>query len=475
MEILYIIIGIIAGLLIGVFYGRGKTGALATELKMTAEENSRLRKDSEQTDDLRQRQMALMAERDRLITEADMLRQQMDQAKEQMKMMTQQFEERHREAIDGQQARFDEVIDKVKAEMKTAANDMLKQRQQEFTEQSSTNIGQIVDPLRKTIADMKQALSDNTLRQTSLSSEMKANMENMMRQSEAAQRSTEELTRAFRHETKVQGDWGEAVLDELLESQGLRCGIHFETQATLRDAKGNVIHPDEGASLRPDIIVHLDKNRELIIDSKVSLSSFIDYVNAENADDRQRFLKAHVDSIWRHVKELSDKDYSSYIQPPKVKMDYVIMFMPHTGALWTALNAQPDLWRKAMEKNVFIADEQTLFAALRIINLTWTQIVQAENHEKVYHLAEEMLDRVGKFVKSYEEMGRQIERLQKAYEEGGRKLAPNGQSIVTTSMKLIKLGAKQNSKNPVADDEDMAAAGSLPVSDDQVDEDASEK
>ncbi|MBO4786907.1 MAG: DNA recombination protein RmuC [Prevotella sp.] len=467
MEILYIIIGIIAGLLIGVFYGRGKTGALAAELKMTAEENSRLRKDSEQTDSLKQRQMSLMAERDRLITEADMLRQQMDQAKEQMKMMTQQFEERHREALDGQQERFNEVIDKVKAEMKTATNDMLKQRQQEFAEQSNTNIGQIVDPLRKTIADMKQALSDNTLLQTTLSGEMKANMENMMRQSEAAQKSTEELTRAFRHETKVQGDWGEAVLDELLESQGLRCGIHFETQATIRDAKGNVIHPEEGASLRPDIIVHLDKNRELIIDSKVSLSSFIDYVNAENADDRQRFLKAHIDSIWRHVKELSDKDYSSYIQPPKVKMDYVIMFMPHTGALWTALNAQPDLWRKAMEKNVFIADEQTLFAALRIINLTWTQIVQAENHEKVYHLAEEMLDRVGKFVKSYEEMGRQIERLQKAYDEGGRKLAPSGQSIVTTSMKLIKLGAKQNSKNPVADDEDMAVSGTLPMEEDE--------
>lgn len=467
MEILYIIIGIIAGLLIGVFYGRGKTGALAAELKMTAEENSRLRKDSEQTDSLKQRQMSLMAERDRLITEADMLRQQMDLAKEQMKMMTQQFEERHREALDGQQERFNEVIDKVKAEMKTATNDMLKQRQQEFAEQSNTNIGQIVDPLRKTIADMKQALSDNTLLQTTLSGEMKANMENMMRQSEAAQKSTEELTRAFRHETKVQGDWGEAVLDELLESQGLRCGIHFETQATIRDAKGNVIHPEEGASLRPDIIVHLDKNRELIIDSKVSLSSFIDYVNAENADDRQRFLKAHIDSIWRHVKELSDKDYSSYIQPPKVKMDYVIMFMPHTGALWTALNAQPDLWRKAMEKNVFIADEQTLFAALRIINLTWTQIVQAENHEKVYHLAEEMLDRVGKFVKSYEEMGKQIERLQKAYDEGGRKLAPSGQSIITTSMKLIKLGAKQNSKNPVADDEDMAVSGTLPLEEDE--------
>jgi DNA recombination protein RmuC len=170
------------------------------------------------------------------------------------------------------------------------------------------------------------------------------------------------------------------------------------------------------------------------------------------------------------VKELSDKDYSSYIQPPKVKMDYVIMFMPHTGALWTALNAQPDLWRKAMEKNVFIADEQTLFAALRIINLTWTQIVQAENHEKVYRLAEEMLDRVGKFVKSYEEMGKQIERLQKAYEDGGKKLAPSGQSIITTSMKLMKLGAKQNAKNPVIDSEDVETVGSLPSDEENDDE-----
>ena len=413
MEIIFVLLGLAVGVVIGILYERGKIGALTTESEM-----QRL----------------------------------------QMQQMRQDYEERHRKAMDEQQARFNEVINKVKAEMQTATNDMLKQRQKEFAEHSNSSIVQIVDPLRKTISDMRQALADNTLRQTSMSSEMRTNIENMMRQSQAAQRSTEELTRAFRHEIKVQGDWGEAVLDELLESQGLHRGIHYETQTTIRDARGNTIRPEDGTSLRPDIIMHLDKNRELIIDSKVSLSSFIDYVNAETPEEKQRHLKAHIDSIRRHVKELSDKDYSSYIQPPKVKMDYVIMFMPHTGALWTALNAQPDLWRKAMESNVFIADEQTLFAALRIINLTWTQIVQAENHEKVYRLAEEMLDRVGKFVKSYEEMGRQITRLQKTYEEGEKKLAPGGQSIVTTSMKLIKLGAKQNPKNPVADAEEADIA-----------------
>ena len=309
-------------------------------------------------------------------------------------------EKRHSQAIQAQQERFNEIMEKVTAQVKTATDDMLKQRQKEFAESSNTNLGQIVNPLRETIEKMKQTMNDSTLKQTELSTEMKVNLENMMKHSEAAKQSADELARVFKHKSKVQGDWGERVLGELLESQGLTQGVHYETQSVIRDAAGNVVRTDTGGNLRPDVIMHIDSNREIIIDSKVSLTAFMDYVNAEEEEERQRFLKAHIESIQKHVKELAKKDYSSYIQAPKVKMDYVIMFVPHTGALWTALNAQPDLWRKAMEMNVFIADEQTLFAALRMINLTWTQIAQAENHEKVYALAIEMLDRVGKFMRT---------------------------------------------------------------------------
>ena len=358
-------------------------------------------------------------------------------------------ERRHHEALAALQARFDETMKRVTAQVQTATDDMLKQRQKEFAEASHTNLGQIVTPLRETIDKMKKAMEDNTLKQTAMSSEMRTNIEHMMRQSQAAQKSTEELTRVFKHGSKVQGDWGETVLDELLEAQGLTRGIHYDTQAVIRDAKGQVVKSEEGSLMRPDVILHLDQRREVIIDSKVSLTAFMDYVNAETEEERQQYLKAHIASLQSHVKELSMKDYSSYIQPPKVKMDYVIMFVPHSGALWTALHAQPDLWRKAMDKNVFIADEQTLFAALRIINLTWTQIAQAQNHEKVYALANEMLDRVGQFMKRYQALGKALENAAKAYEDGEKKLQPTGQSILQTCFKLQKLGAKSSDKNPL--------------------------
>lgn len=358
-------------------------------------------------------------------------------------------EENHRQALAAQEARFQETLARVTSELKAATAEMLKQRQQEFSQSSHRDLGQIVNPLREAIESLRNAMNVTSLHQTELSSAMKEQLRMLMQQSEAARHSAEELARVFKHGSKVQGDWGETVLGELLDSQGLTCGVHYDTQVTMRDANGQVLKSDQGSMMRPDVILHLDHNREVIIDSKVSLTAFMDYVNAETEEERAQYLKAHIDSLQKHVRELSVKDYSSYIHPPKTRMDYVIMFVPHSGALWTALNAQPDLWRRAMERNVFIADEQTLYAALRIVSLTWTQIAQAENHERVYALANEMLDRVGQFMKKYQAMGKALDTARKAYEDGEKKLLPSGQSIMQTCAKLQKLGAKQSATNPL--------------------------
>ena len=384
-------------------------------------------------------------------------------------------ERRHAEAIAAQQARFDETIARVSAQMKDATNEMLRQRQKEFTEASGTSIGVIVNPLKENIEELKRTLAENKNQQSADSGAIKTIIQQMMQSSEAARRSTDELTRVFRRSNNVQGVWGETVLDELLESQGLTRGIHYDVQPTMRDAAGNAIISDEGSRLRPDVILHLDQRRDVIIDSKVSLAAYMDYVNAQDEGERQRCLQAHVNSIREQVNRLATKDYSAYVLPPKVKMDYVIMFVPHTGALWTALGAQPDLWRRSMERGVYIADEQTLFAALRIISLTWTQIRQAENHEKVYALASEMMDRVGQFMKKYQAIGTALQKAQQSYDDAERKLSPSGQSILQTCAKLQRLGAKASDKNPlplITDIDDIPKIDSGSANDSSVPEDS---
>lgn len=348
------------------------------------------------------------------------------------------------ESLREQQLKFDETIGKVTAQMKFATEEMLKQRQQEFSAHSEQSIEKIVTPLKESMEKMKQAMKDSSKEQSELGGVLKTQIENAMHLSEAAKESAEELSRVFKHKSKIQGDWGETVLSNLLDEQG----AHYDVQASLRDEQGNVIKNEDGHSLRPDVILHLDKKRDVIIDSKVSMTAFMEYVNAEDEDSRNEALNAHVASLKKHVDELSKKDYSSYIKPPKAKMDYVIMFVPHSAALWTAMNASPTLWTEAMAKGVYIVDEQTLYAALRIIDLTWTQIAQAQNHEKVYELANEMLDRVGQFMKKYQALGTALTKATEAFDEGKRKLT-TGQSVMTTCGKLVKLGAKQSDKNPL--------------------------
>ncbi len=437
METFIIIISIMVGALIGALITalvlQNKNGKVAAQVSVLA---SQLKTEEEKS-------ASLIQEKERNFQRT------LDEKERSFQNALDEKERVHREALQTQQRQFEETMEKVSAQMKVATDEMLKQRQKEFADASNQNLGQIVNPLRETIDQMKQVMAENTEKQTKMGGEMKANIENMMRQSEAAMKSADELNRTFRLGNRVQGDWGETILDELLESQGLKRGIHYDTQPYIRDAAGNIIHTESGSTMRPDVILHLDQRREVIIDSKVSLTAFMDYANATTEEERKRLLKAHIDSLKSHVRELSTKDYSAYIKPPKARMDYVIMFVPHSAALWTALNAQPDLWRNAMSQNVFIADEQTLFAALRIINLTWTQIAQAQNHEKVYALANEMLERVGQFMKKYDAIGQALKRATQAYEEGGNKLAPSGQSILTTCAKLQKLGAKQSDKNPL--------------------------
>lgn len=372
-----------------------------------------------------------------------------EEMKERVEETKNEMRARNEEAMEALQAKFNETIAKVTAQVKSETGEMLKARQEEFSQSSSRSLGQIVDPLKQNIQELRKAMEAENKEQAERNGEMRERIRSLMQHSEAARKSADELAAAFKHGSKMQGDWGETILEELLTSQGLTKGIHFDVQSVIRDSDGRPVHGDSGGILRPDVILHIDEHRDVIIDSKVSLTSYVDYVNAADETEKQKFLGAHVESIRRHVKELSAKNYAGYVQPPKVSAGYVIMFVPNVGALWSALNAEPGLWRRAAEMNVYIADEQSLYGALKMVSLTWTQVAQAQNHEKVYELANEMVERVGMFMERYEAMGRALDKAREEYDNGMKKLSPQGQSIINTSGKLISLGAKNSDKHPL--------------------------
>ena len=372
------------------------------------------------------------------------------ESSEQLSVMKREMERVHQVSLAEQKAHFDDISKRLVAEAQIATEKMLKQRGEELSKTGNATMEQLVNPLKETIAKMEKTMNDTTLQQTAANTSLKEALKQSIESNAATKSAADDLVRAFKHDSKLQGDWGECVLEELLESLGLQEGIHFETQATLRDAGGNVLHSEEtGRTMRPDVIVHLDLKKDVIVDSKVSMTAFMDYVTCDDIEQRKDLLRKHIESLKKHVKELSQKDYSRYVKAPKKTMDFVIMFVPRSAALWAALNEEPALWRDAMEKNVFIADEQTLYAALRMVKLTWRQIQQAENQQKVFELANEMLSRVGQFVKQMNAVGDSLDKAQEAYKKGMAKFADKGQSVLTTCYKLKQLGAKQDDKNPL--------------------------
>lgn len=365
------------------------------------------------------------------------------EAKRNQDELIEQVERRHKESVDQMSARFEETIAKMREEVTNVTKRLLEERQKEFDASSRESLAHIMEPLQDNIRKMNDAVKDNTLKNTQFSGQLKEGIENVLRQSQEAMKSADRLSNVLSSSNKIQGNFGEQVLTELLESSGLKKGIHYETQYVIKDEAGNALLDDDKRMKKPDVVLHLDSEHHVIIDSKVSLTAFYRYMEADNEAERKQYLKEHIDSLRKQYKNLADKDYSLHL---KGAIDYVIMFVPITNALYAATQEDPRLWREAMERKVYIADEQTLFAALKIISINWRQQAQAENQQKIYQLAGEMLKRVQAFAAKFSSMGQNLKKAQEDYDDACKKLAENGQSIPQTCRKLIKLGAPYDRK-----------------------------
>ena len=348
------------------------------------------------------------------------------------------------------QKQFDQQLETIQEQFQNLASKILDQTTQKLKSENVESMSHITQPLKQNIEQLQQAI-DKTNHETAKSTaSLSGQLKSMAEQTAKIDASATRLTNVMRGANKVQGNWGELTLMNLLDSQGLRLGVDYDVQQTLSDDRGNVLTNEEsGKRMIPDVILHYPNNEDIIIDSKMTIDAYANYMNAEDEIVKKKYADDVVKSIRTQFTSLSKKDYTSYIKAPRRAIDFVIMYVPYEGALQLALLTDPKLWHDAFEKKVFITSQQNLMAILKIIQIAWRQYAQTENQKRVYDLADEMLRRVGDFIKRFDKVGKDIETLHKDYDEAYKKAYTGRQSIVQKANDLKVLGAKESANAPI--------------------------
>ena len=339
------------------------------------------------------------------------------------------------------QANYDKALAQMKetvvASMTAETEKLLRKREKELSEGNQSTMDGILKPLKESISAMEKAMKENAsshLETTSrLSEQLKNAVREMQEKTSDVGRKADSLSEALTGRPKVQGCFGENFLEAILAGEGLQEGKHYSREAANEDLS------------RPDFVFHFKENleqKDLIVDSKVSLTAFVDYMNAETEEEKTSALDRHLKSIRKHIDELARKEYAR--KNARSFADYVLMFMPRDMAFRVALETDQMLWQEAYKKGVLIVTEQTIMPFLKIMQLTWNKFQHDTNTQKITLAAQNMIDRVAAFYDSYTELGRKLKSLCTEYNKGITKLQDSGQSITTSARQVISLGIRRS-------------------------------
>ena len=387
----------------------------------------------------------LEAENKSLNAKTESQGRELELLRQQMSTELQRRDEEFKNQLQTSKEQFQEQLRTAREQFSNMAQQLMEASATKLKESNTEAMTGITQPLREAIDKMQKAISENQKESAAHSASFREQIQQMMQQTQQLGEKAESLTNVLRRDNKVSGNMGEIILGDLLASQGLTEGIHYEVQARLRDELGRPLKNDEtGREMQPDVILHYPQGQDAIVDSKVSLVAYEKYVNAQTPEEKERYLQEHIKSVRSHVNELARKDYSKYIKNGRETVDFVIMFVPFESSLQLALANDPTLWREAFEKKVFVTGEQNLLGILHMIHIAWVQNQQAENQEKVFGLAEQLLDRLGDFVKRYNELGEKLHKTVEAYDNANNKLITGRQSVAQKGRELVDLGAKEN-------------------------------
>ena len=338
-------------------------------------------------------------------------------------------------------------LDLIKEQMQTTSEKVLKTRQSELGEQNREQVSKIIDPLQKSLKDMQQALENTKRQQQEALTRLDQTIQDNMKNSEAIGETADRLSRALTGEVKVQGNFGELKLKQLLEDLELKEGEQFDTQETLKDKYGKKMKGDDEKGLVPDFILHFPNNRHVVVDSKMSLTDYERYMNAEDDDpQKSEFLKAHINSVRTQVKRLARKEYTKYLPDGYNRLNFAIMYIPIEGALNLALLNDTTLWREAYDEGVMVLGPQTMYMNLRVLEMMWTQVRQLQNQEAMMKAADMIIDRVQDFGLRFASVEKNMTDTVNAMQSLKISTAEEGRSIITAARTLLKAGASENKK-----------------------------
>ena len=346
-------------------------------------------------------------------------------------------------------------LDLIREQMQTTSEKVLKMRQEELGVQNKEQVSKIIDPLQKSLKDMQEALDKTKEQQTEALTRLDETIKINMQKSQEIGETADRLTRALTGEVKVQGNFGELKLKQLLEDLELKEGEQFDTQETLKDKGGKGLKGDDGKGLIPDFILHFPNNRHVVVDSKMSLTDYERYMNAEDGTpEKSAFLKAHIDSVRTQVKRLAKKEYTKYLPEGYNRLNFAIMYIPIEGAMNLALLNDASLWREAYDEGVMILGPQTMYMNLRVLEMMWTQVRQLKNQQAMMDAANTVIDRVQDFGLRFMDVESSMNDTIKKMAKLKITTAESGASIITAAKNLLKAGARENKKKKALEEMD---------------------
>lgn len=430
----------VAAVVLLVLYMKGREAYARKEAALREESTSReaevLRRGAAKEEELRKELSAREGELASLRASVALLKEQVADREKQLGENRRQQAETARQ----QEERF-----------KNLANEIMEANSKRFNETSSQRLNDLLSPLKENIENFRKAVGDAYNNESRERFSLQRELRELLELNKTIGREARDLTRALRSDSKMQGDWGEMILEKLLEKSGLQKGVHFDTQVT-RDTDGSRLADQEGHSLRADVVIYYPDDRCLVIDSKVSLTNFIDYINlADDPEDssgelRKQAATRHLASVKAHINELSRKSYQDLIG--KKRMDFVMMFIPNEAAYIAAMQIEPSLWQEAYDKRVLMVSPTQLISVLRMLRQLWKQDAVNRNVEEIARLSGRMLDKFTGMMDAFDDVERHIANTQKAYTTLRTRLSDGPGNLFVTARKILDLGAKSTKQLP---------------------------